>query len=70
MAEQTKISGRWWIFGREREHHFGSLILDQPMLVRAEQRIRAQGAASVQTYQSDLRALFFAENSFDCMKTT
>ncbi len=28
MAEQEKISGCWWIFGREREHHFGSLSLD------------------------------------------
>jgi tRNA (cmo5U34)-methyltransferase len=35
------------------------------MLDRAEQRVRAQGAASVRTCQSDLRALSFSENSFD-----
>ena len=41
--------------------------LSQPMLTRAEQRVRAGGAASVQTYQSDFRKLPFAENSFDCI---
>jgi tRNA (cmo5U34)-methyltransferase len=41
--------------------------LSQPMLDRAEQRVRAAGAVSVQTYQSDLRALSFAEKSFDCI---
>ena len=41
--------------------------LSQPMLTRAEQRLRAGGAASVQTYQSDFRTLPFTENSFDCI---
>jgi tRNA (cmo5U34)-methyltransferase len=41
--------------------------LSQPMLTRAEQRVRAAGAASVHTYQSDLRALTFPDNSLDCI---
>jgi tRNA (cmo5U34)-methyltransferase len=41
--------------------------LSQPMLTRAEQRVRAAGAASVQTHQTDFRALTFAENSLDCI---
>jgi tRNA (cmo5U34)-methyltransferase len=41
--------------------------LSQPMLQRAEQRVRAGGAASVATYQSDLRKLIFADNSLDCI---
>jgi tRNA (cmo5U34)-methyltransferase len=47
--------------------HCSLVDLSQPMLDRAEQRVRAQGAVSVQTYQSDLRALSFAQNSFDCI---
>lgn len=39
--------------------------LSQPMLDRAEQRVRAAHAASVTTYQSNLRTLPFTENSFD-----
>lgn len=39
--------------------------LSRPMLERAEQRVLLGGAASVCTHQSDLRALPFAENSFD-----
>jgi len=41
--------------------------LSQPMLTRAEQRVRAGGAGSVKAYQSDLRALVFPDNSFDCI---
>jgi tRNA (cmo5U34)-methyltransferase len=41
--------------------------LSQPMLTRAEQRVRAAGANSIATYQSDLRKLCFDENSFDCI---
>lgn len=41
--------------------------LSRPMLDRAEQRVRAGGAASVTTHQSDLRALTFAEGSFACI---
>ena len=41
--------------------------LSQPMLTRAEQRVQAGGATSVQTHHSDLRALTFTENSFDCI---
>jgi len=41
--------------------------LSQPMLVRAAERLRESRAASVATYQSDMRALTFAENSFDCI---
>jgi tRNA (cmo5U34)-methyltransferase len=40
--------------------------LSRPMLDRAHQRVRT-AAASVTTYQSDLRALSFAENSIDCI---
>jgi tRNA (cmo5U34)-methyltransferase len=41
--------------------------LSRPMLDRAEQRIRASDVSSVQTYQSDLRALSFPEGSVDCI---
>ena len=41
--------------------------LSRPMLDRAEQRVRAHGAASVHPHQSDLRALSFADNSFDAI---
>jgi tRNA (cmo5U34)-methyltransferase len=41
--------------------------LSRAMLDRAEQRVRAGGAASVTTHQADLRALKFAEGSFDCI---
>jgi len=41
--------------------------LSQPMLARAEQRVRDGGAATVKTHQSDLRALTFPENSFDAI---
>jgi tRNA (cmo5U34)-methyltransferase len=47
--------------------HCHLVDLSQPMLTRAEQRLRAGGSASVQKYQSDLRALSFPENSFDCI---
>lgn len=49
------------------ELHCHLVDLSQPMLARAEQRVRSGGAVSVQTYQSDLRALSFAINSFDCI---
>src|SRR6478736_1660754 len=39
--------------------------LSQPMLERAEQRVRAATAGQVQTIQSDLRTLTFAPASFD-----
>jgi len=45
--------------------HCHLVDLSQPMLARAEQRVQSGGAASVQTYQSDLRALSFPDNSFD-----
>ncbi len=41
--------------------------LSRPMLDRAELRVRAAGAASVTTHQSDLRALNFTRGSFDCI---
>ena len=41
--------------------------LSQPMLTRAEERVRAAGARSITTYQSDLRNLRFDVNSFDCI---
>jgi tRNA (cmo5U34)-methyltransferase len=41
--------------------------LSRPMLDRAEQRIRASDVSSVQTYQSDFRALSFPEGSVDCI---
>ncbi len=47
--------------------HCHLVDLSQPMLTRAEQRVRAAGAASVQTQQSDLRALTYADDSFDCI---
>ena len=49
------------------ELHCHLADLSRPMLDRAEQRVRAGGAASVQTYQSDLRALSFPEGSIDCI---
>lgn len=39
--------------------------LSQPMLTRAEARVRATGNSSVHTYQADLRELKFADHSFD-----
>ena len=47
--------------------HCHLVDLSQPMLDRAEQRLRAGRASSVQTYQSDLRALSFPEGSIDCI---
>jgi tRNA (cmo5U34)-methyltransferase len=41
--------------------------LSQPMLARAQQRVRDAGAARVTTHQTDLRALGFADQSFDCI---
>ena len=41
--------------------------LSRPMLDRAEQRVRAGGAGSVTTHQSDMRALNFAEGTFSCI---
>jgi tRNA (cmo5U34)-methyltransferase len=38
--------------------------LSQPMLTRAEQRVREAGAVTVTTYHSDLRTLDFQDNSF------
>jgi tRNA (cmo5U34)-methyltransferase len=43
--------------------HLADLSL--PMLTRAEQRVRAGGAATVTTHQSDLRALTFAAGTFN-----
>jgi tRNA (cmo5U34)-methyltransferase len=39
--------------------------LSQPMLERAEQRVKAATSGSVQTIQSDLRLLSFSPGSFD-----
>lgn len=47
--------------------HCHLVDLSQPMLERARQRVSAAGAESVETYQSDLRVLEFAENRFDCI---
>jgi tRNA (cmo5U34)-methyltransferase len=41
--------------------------LSQPMLTRAEQRVRQAGAARVRTHPGDLRTLGFADESFDCI---
>ncbi len=41
--------------------------LSGPMLARAKERVRAGGAASLLTYQSDFRALSFPADSFDCI---
>jgi tRNA (cmo5U34)-methyltransferase len=41
--------------------------LSQPMLTRAEGRIRQVGVASVHMYQGDFRALPFGDSSFDCI---
>jgi tRNA (cmo5U34)-methyltransferase len=47
--------------------HSSLADLSRPMLDRAEQRVRGQGAASVTTYRSDLRSLPFSGASFDCI---
>jgi len=47
--------------------HCHLVDLSQAMLERAVARVRDSGAASVATYQSDLRTLSFGENSFDCI---
>lgn len=47
--------------------HSHLVDLSQPMLSRARERITNAGAASVRTYQADLRVLDFAEGSFDCI---
>ena len=47
--------------------HCHLVDLSQAMLVRAEERIREFGIASVDTYQSDFRTLSFGESSFDCI---
>src|SRR5437762_6302783 len=39
--------------------------LSQPMLERAEQRVKAATSGSVQTIQSDMRLLSFSPESFD-----
>jgi tRNA (cmo5U34)-methyltransferase len=41
--------------------------LSQPMLARAQQRVREAGAARVSTYHGDLRTLGFPDQSFDCI---
>ena len=47
--------------------HCHLVDLSRPMLDRAEQRVRAGGAASATTVASDLRALDFPAESFDCI---
>jgi tRNA (cmo5U34)-methyltransferase len=47
--------------------HSHLVDLSEPMLTRAESRLRAANVASVRKYQSDLRRLHFAENSFCCI---
>ncbi len=41
--------------------------LSQPMLNRAEERLRAAGVTEITAYQADLRELDFAEGSFDAI---
>lgn len=41
--------------------------LSQPMLTRAQQRVTQAGAARVTTHHSDLRALNFTPQTFDCI---
>ena len=47
--------------------HCHLVDLSQAMLVRAEERLREFGIASVDTYQADFRTLSFGESSFDCI---
>ena len=47
--------------------HCHLVDLSRPMLDRAESRVRAGGAASVAIQQSDLRALTFAEGTFNAI---
>jgi len=47
--------------------HVSLVDLSEPMLERAESRVREAGACSVQRWQSDLRALDFAEGSYDAI---
>ena len=47
--------------------HCHLVDLSQAMLVRAEERLREFGIASVYAYQSDFRTLSFGESSFDCI---
>ena len=54
-----------WVLQETPGLHCHLADLSGPMLDRAEQRIRAGGAGSVATHQSDLRALVFADGSFD-----
>ena len=41
--------------------------LSDPMLTRAQKRVSEAGAASVATYQHDLREFSFEDNTFDCI---
>ena len=47
--------------------HSHLLDLSRPMLERAESRVRAAGALSVQSYQRDFRSADFPADSFDCI---
>lgn len=47
--------------------HCHLVDLSKQMLLRAEERVKASGAASVHPQQSDLRELVFAPESFDCI---
>ena len=47
--------------------HCHLVDLSNPMLERAHARIQAAGVASVFLYQTDLRRLDFAPDSFDCI---
>jgi len=47
--------------------HCQLVDLSQQMLKRAEARVSAAGAASVQTSQLDLRGLSYAPDTFDCI---
>jgi tRNA (cmo5U34)-methyltransferase len=45
--------------------HCHLVDLSEPMLARARERVEKANAASVTSHQADMRALGFAENSFD-----
>lgn len=55
------------VMGETGPLHCHLADLSLPMLDRASDRVRAAGAASVWTYQTDLRDLEFAPGSFDAI---
>jgi len=75
LQEVMKVSGAFCaVCGEEHQAHhapftYSSHLVDlsQPMLTRAEFRVRATGVDEVATHQSDLRKLHFAHHSFDAI---